>query len=661
MKLSDIINNIDIKDPQEFIDFTNKWIDFVVSKKQSKDISDDDWQNLFTRSNPVAGIDRGEMLDKAMIPTKNGKEERITNERNSFRNKWDSDIRPKIEDIINTKNESEKISKAKELSQLILQIIKDGGGRKMQVAINRILATFFPDLFVSIPNPNDLIKFIEILHKVVDDGTEIIKSDNWIDNCYQVKKFFDKELNDDNKTASAWRFYDYLKDEKSKVFNVTTENIKASTSMKKNEFEVFRKLLLGNYNLILTGAPGTGKTYLAKKIAEAIGANNDTIKMVQFHPSYDYTDFVEGLRPIKEGDSLGFQRKDGVFKEFCKAAINDSINTTNKQAIPIDETFRELWERIRNGDIITLKLFDGGDSLPMIIKTDNDNMIYFSKKESPKEISIGNEISLDKVKKTFEEYQINSVAKLKEAGPNRDKLGSGGNVSNLWAVMNYLLEHREKFVTYSSSISKKYVFIIDEINRGEISKIFGELFYSIDAGYRGIKGRVETQYQNLVPEDDVFSKGFYIPQNVYIIGTMNDIDRSVESMDFAMRRRFAWKEITAKSRQSMLDEDDAWGNEVKPSDNVIAEMKARMDNLNAAIIDQYQYGDESLSNKDKVGLSKAYQIGAAYFLKYALYNDFEELWTTHIEGLLYEYLRGKTNIEEKIERLHQAYNDTTKH
>ena len=104
---------------------------------------------------------------------------------------------------------------------------------------------------------------------------------------------------------------------------------------------------------------------------------------------------------------------------------------------------------------------------------------------------------------------------------------------------------------------------------------------------------------------------------------MNDIDRSVESMDFAMRRRFAWKEITAKSRQSMLDEDETWGSSGKPSEEVIAEMKVRMDNLNSAIIDQY--GDEELSNKDKVGLTKAYQIGAAYFLKYALYNNFEEL------------------------------------
>ena len=417
----------------------------------------------------------------------------------------------------------------------------------------------------------------------------------------------------------------------------------------------FVSLLKSNHNLILTGAPGTGKTFLAKEIAKSMGAK---YKLVQFHPSYDYTDFVEGLRPIKEGDKLGFQRKDGVFKDFCRTALNDSNNTANKQAVSIDVTFRELWERIRIGDVKTLKLFDGGDSLPMIIKTDNENMIYFSKKESPKEISIGNEVSLDKVKKAFDEYQITSVAKLKEAGPDRKKLGSGGNVSNLWAVINYLLEHREELVTSGSSISKKYVFIIDEINRGEISKIFGELFYSIDAGYRGEKGRVETQYQNLVPEDDVFSNGFYVPENVYIIGTMNDIDRSVESMDFAMRRRFAWKEITAESRQSMLDDEGAWGGN-KPEQVVIDEIKNRMNNLNACIIDKY--GNEEPSPKDKVGLTKAYQIGASYFLKYGMYGNFDDLWAFHLEGLLYEYLRGTTNIEAKIERLHSAYNDTIAH
>ena len=203
--------------------------------------------------------------------------------------------------------------------------------------------------------------------------------------------------------------------------------------------------------------------------------------------------------------------------------------------------------------------------------------------------------------------------------------------------------------TYIQNIYNEYnnyLFIIDEINRGELSKIFGELFFCIDPGYRGKKGLVKTQYQNLITdESDPFYEGFYVPENVYIIGTMNDIDRSVESMDFAMRRRFAWKEVKANENTSMLDELGELKNEVI----------RKMNRLNTAI-----WNEET--NEGIEGLSAAYHIGGAYFMKLKLYLEgdnkteaYRKLWENHLRGVLFEYLRGSLNATENLSMLEKTF------
>lgn len=156
---------------------------------------------------------------------------------------------------------------------------------------------------------------------------------------------------------------------------------------------------------------------------------------------------------------------------------------------------------------------------------------------------------------------------------------------------------------------KKYIFIIDEINRGEISKIFGELFFAIDPGYRGRSGEISTQYSNLHPNPD---EKFYIPENVYIIGTMNDIDRSVDSFDFAMRRRFRFVELRADERLEMLA--------LLENEELEAEAIRRIAALNKEIA----------SVED---LNENYQIGASYFLKLKTLN-FDQLWTDYLQPLL---------------------------
>lgn len=270
--------------------------------------------------------------------------------------------------------------------------------------------------------------------------------------------------------------------------------------------------LLKSPNIILHGAPGTGKTYLAKEIAvELTNGNKDQIGFVQFHPSYDYTDFVEGLRPVSNGDgAIEFKLQDGIFKKFCQKA--------------------------------------------------------------------------------------------------RDAKKTGGQ--------------------------DNFVFIIDEINRGEISKIFGELFFSVDKGYRGEKGSVSTQYANLHETDEKF----YIPENVYIIGTMNDIDRSVDTFDFAMRRRFRFVEVTAESQLYILD---------KELGECAEEAKTRLRNLNAAI--------ENVQE-----LNSHYHIGPSYFCELQYIDfDYELLWSDYLKPLLEDYVRGSYDEAETLETLKKAF-DLTK-
>lgn len=381
------------------------------------------------------------------------------------------------------------------------------------------------------------------------------------------------------------------------------------------EYKVYYPLsqtLLQSKNLILRGAPGTGKTYLAKEIAkELTDGNEDQIGFVQFHPSYDYTDFVEGLRPVSNGDgAIEFRLQDGIFKDFCQKA-------KEAQLIGGQDNFDEAWDSY-------LEYINVAEEKEYITKTS-----YLSV-NSRQNLSVNYDSgvpgwSLPR-KYVYELYKDKNYNK-------QEYYKSGGKT--VLETLRKRFGLKDYLSPTEIDTDKKFVFIIDEINRGEISKIFGELFFSVDPGYRGEKGSVSTQYANLHENDEKF----YIPENVYIIGTMNDIDRSVDTFDFAMRRRFRFVEITAESQLGMLD--DALGDKAE-------EAKARLRNLNAEI--------------EKVQeLNSHYHIGPSYFLKLEDVNfDYELLWSDYLKPLLEDYLRGSYEEVEILETLKKAFDLTSK-
>lgn len=465
----------------------SKFKDFCNGCKENIDEIPDKYPGFISiGENPVAGIGFGTSeLTKEC-------QEKMINDWGKF-----SNCLTKLREDINNDNYT-----------VFSSLVKEVRGKSLNLFVNRCIITLHNDKLLAIAN----IVHLRLLYdKLKECGFTIVCAHptDWTELNMAMFKWLDENLNENDKATLSF-FGWYLKEKLLQIM-------------------LIRNTLENCHNIILTGAPGTGKTYMAKEIARQMDAE---IEFTQFHPSYDYTDFVEGLRPSKDNGNVIFKREDGIFKAFCKKAVKS--------------------------------MQDGND--------------------------------------------------------------------------------------------KKYVMVIDEINRGEISKIFGELFFSIDPDYRietlnkDLKKEdvkdfvVQTQYQNLIDEtgDDCFRYGFFVPKNLYIIGTMNDIDRSVESLDFAMRRRFTFIEFVAGEHLGMFE---------KITDVPTKELaKKKMEALNKAIVNP------------KIGnLTTAYQIGGAYFVNVTHFNNsddkWENLWNYHLKGLIFEYYRGQPNADQIIGMLRKEYDN----
>ena len=443
---------------------------------------------------------------------------------------------------------------------------------------------------VGLNNPLLLCRFIaacsEKVSTTVDDGKfnkviEWLKTENicdksklenitgsWIERNWKLMELFDKELNS-KFTAPIYDTY-----WRNMFVWVIYYNMADKFQMKKA--------------IVKYGPPGTGKTYKAKESAKlqfniwkdfyASGNNSYNfdyhVETVQFHPSYTYEDFIEGLRPILIDNQSQLCLQNGTFKDFCIKAGK--------------------WE------------------IDLVELDPNKN------------------------------WKDQTIADLQRCLKEKNLDWQNDEDKNHW---KYLFEYANTGNSNTKIFDAlpPFFFIIDEINRADLSRVFGELMYCLE--YRGVGGCIKTQYSKLNTDKTGMLKigndyKFFIPNNVYVIGTMNTIDRSVEIFDFALRRRFNWEEVGPNK--------ELLRNHLEKNYKGWEALADRLADLNSKICNNQLLGPD-------------YQIGHAYFwnlpdpnMKTLTVNQLALIiWNDRIKPLLQEYLRG-TGKENDLDEFQKS-------
>ena len=377
-------------------------------------------------------------------------------------------------------------------------------------------------------------------------------------------------------------------------------------------------------NQILFGAPGTGKTYHTKKMAVEIinGKKERTreeinkeyeelieagqIVFTTFHQSLSYEDFIEGIKPETIDGNVTYEVKDGIFKQLCSQAIEQKPKNSNIEIYDFDKGWNDLIAEVEQNflsdSMLLLPILTQDKGVYVTEITDNGNL-----KIKPKNsrLDIDYIVSYNRAKKLQEAFPDLSVVK------NIDKefrsVIGGSNSTAYWAVLNFInnkIKENNRIIPDYEEL-KNHVLIIDEINRGNVSAIFGELITLLEEDKR--KGNPEHTEVVLPYSGDNFS----VPNNVYIIGTMNTADRSVEALDTALRRRFSFVEM-------------------QPNPNILS----KVENVDLSKL------LETINKRIEVLIDKDHQIGHSYFIGIEDLGGLQRTFKDKIIPLLEEYFYG---------------------
>ncbi|EAI6660794.1 McrB family protein [Campylobacter jejuni] len=538
---------------------------------------------------------------------------------------------------------------------------------------------------------NTINKYIQVIENISKEflkenlySCDLFSFDQNINKLNKNEEFKLKNSNGHNMYSSALNYYrafliDYYEQD---IF--ITERVQSEESNMK----------IIPLNQILYGPPGTGKTYhTIDKALEILGENLESrdekkakfdeyvrkgqIVFTTFHQSYGYEEFVEGIKPIIDNDEnsqeVKYDVKDGIFKELCdKSLKNYILSMQNENEIDLDKLIFEF------ANYINQDFLNKGNEFPLENKV-SIKKILLNFKDEYRSFSLGGSIkspqslTIDIIKRDYLNFKNKKILSFKDIKPKYDSQSDyHGNAIYYFMFFNKLKEfeniQNEKF-KIKKEILKSYIIIIDEINRGNVSKIFGELITLIEPSKR--IGEKEELKVTLPYSGEKFG----VPKNVYIIGTMNTADRSITSLDTALRRRFEFVEMMPDvSKLSMdceginlqellkaintrieylLDREKTIGHAFFISVENLEDLKKVFKNKIIPLLQEYFYNDYALINAvlNHNGMIKEDKKDDKYLQK------IKNLDSVNSERSIYNIASFDDKIWDKIEIYQAIYND----